>query len=103
MGGEVKPFFTHTQITRQFGIKPHSLLYWTKRGYVTPSFGEAKGRGSSRFYSLADTVQIFILSNLADLGFNPESASAIARVVGKAGCRRPSFLLQCDQAGSDRY
>ena len=76
----MKPFFTHTEITRNFGIKPHALLYWTQRGYVTPSYGQAKGRGSSRFYSLADAVQVVILNQLVDLGFNPEAGAALARV-----------------------
>ena len=65
----MKAFNTKTA-GRVTGASQKQLIYWDKTGLVRPSVAGASGRGSRRFYSFLDLIQIRVAKELREQGLS---------------------------------
>ena len=49
-------------------IKSRTLMSWTERGLLTPTFGDAAGPGTSRRYAFQDLIEIAFIDELLSYG-----------------------------------
>ena len=57
-------------------VKSRTILDWTQRGYIVPA-KKAIGQGKISYYSLANAVQVKVLSILFSLGFTPKLINTV--------------------------
>lgn len=61
------PEFTLSQIGRILHEPQHRLIYLCEKGVVSPDFGEARGRGSSRRFSARNLLEFAIALKFREL------------------------------------
>ena len=65
----MKKEFLHRDVRKIFPwIKPRTLMSWTERGLLTPTFGDAAGPGTSRRYAFQDLIEIAFINELLSYG-----------------------------------
>lgn len=62
--------FTAGEAQRLVGIDQHNLRYWDRAAVVQPHGRAASGRGSRRFYTIVDVVQLKIVRRLREQGLS---------------------------------
>lgn len=65
----VKRGFRTCEVVKLTGLTRRQLDYWDRAGMFKPSLAQAEGRGSARFYSFLDVVQLRAVKKLLDAGF----------------------------------
>lgn len=74
----VKRGFRTSEVAKLAGLTQRQLDYWDRTGFLKPSLARAAGRGSARFYSFRDVVELRIAKELRDAGI---PLQALRRVV----------------------
>lgn len=64
----VKLGYRTSEVSRLTGLTKRQLDHWDRTGLFSPSLAQAEGRGSARFYSFVDLVQLRIAKELRDAG-----------------------------------
>ena len=65
----MKKEFLHRDVRKIFPwIKPRTLMSWTERGLLTPTYGDAAGPGTSRRYAFQDLIEIAFINELLSYG-----------------------------------
>jgi len=63
--------FTHKDIVKIFPwLKPRTLISWSERGLIKPTFEDASGRGSRRRYSYKNLLEISFANELLQYGIH---------------------------------
>lgn len=66
----VKQGFRTSEVAKLTGLTQRQIDYWDRTGLFNPSLAHAEGRGSARFYSFLDVVQLKIVKRLLDAGLS---------------------------------
>lgn len=66
----VKQGFRTSEVAKLTGLTPRQLDHWDRTGLFRPSLAQAEGRGSARFYSFLDVVQLRVVKKLLDAGLS---------------------------------
>ena len=64
----LKQGFRTSEVVRLTGLTRRQLDHWDRTGFIGPSLARAEGRGSARFYSFRDLVQLRVAKELRDAG-----------------------------------
>jgi DNA-binding transcriptional MerR regulator len=68
-GENMKKEFLHRDVMKIFTwIKSRTLMSWTERGLLTPTFGDAAGPGTSRRYAFPNLIEIAFINELLSYG-----------------------------------
>lgn len=62
-------FRTH-EVSRLTGLTRRQIDHWDRNGFFAPSMAQADGKGSLRYYSFLDVVQLRIVKKLLDAGLS---------------------------------
>jgi len=66
----VKRGFRTSEVVKLTGLTHRQLDHWDRTGLFKPSLAPARGRGSARFYSFLDVVQLRAAKRLLDAGLS---------------------------------
>ena len=66
----VKQGFRSSKVAKLTGLTQRQIDYWDRTGLFNPSLAHAEGRGSARFYSFLDVVQLRVVKRLLDAGLS---------------------------------
>ena len=66
----VKQGFRSLEVAKLTGLTQRQIDYWDRTGLFCPTLAQAEGRGSARFYSFLDVVQLKIVKRLLDAGLS---------------------------------
>jgi len=66
----VKQGFRSSEVVKLTGLSQRQIDYWDRTGLFSPTLAQAEGRGSARFYSFLDVVQLKIVKRLLDAGLS---------------------------------
>jgi len=66
----VKQGFRTSEVAKLTGLTLRQLDHWDRTGLFRPSLAHAEGRGSARFYSFLDVVQLRVVKKLLDAGLS---------------------------------
>jgi len=66
----VKQGFRTSEVAKLTGLTKRQLDHWDRTGLFKPSLAPAEGRGSARFYSFLDVVQLRVVKQLLDAGLS---------------------------------
>ncbi len=66
--------FRGPQVCAIVGITYRQLDYWARTDLLRPSISEARGSGTQRCYSYLDLVQLKVIKQLLDAGFDVRRA-----------------------------
>ena len=66
----VKHGFKTFEVAKLTGLTRRQLDHWDRTGLFKPSFARGEGRGSARFYSFLDIVQLRVAKRLLDAGLS---------------------------------
>lgn len=66
----IKQGFRSSEVANLTGLTQRQIDYWDRTGLFNPSLAQAEGRGSARFYSFLDVVQLKIVKSLLDAGLS---------------------------------
>ncbi|OPX84593.1 MAG: hypothetical protein A4E53_03851 [Pelotomaculum sp. PtaB.Bin104] len=66
----VKQGFRTSEVAKLTGLTQRQLDHWDRTGLFKPSLAHAGGRGSARFYSFLDVVQLRAAKKLLDAGLS---------------------------------
>jgi DNA-binding transcriptional MerR regulator len=93
--------FTTMQAARIVGVSYARLDSWDRRGGFFKPMIEAEGRGSLRYYSFMDLVQLGAIKSLRDQGASLQSLRKAKRVMSKLDIEKPWQYIICE--GGDLY
>jgi len=66
----VKQGFRSSEVAKLTGLTQRQIDYWDRTGLFVPTLAQAEGRGSARFYSFLDVVQLKVVKCLLDAGLS---------------------------------
>ncbi|TEB08654.1 hypothetical protein Psch_02221 [Pelotomaculum schinkii] len=66
----LKQGFRSSEVSVLTGLTQRQIDYWDRNGLFKPSLAQAAGRGSARFYSYLDLVELKIVKRLLDAGLS---------------------------------
>lgn len=66
----LKQGFRSSEVSVLTGLTQRQIDYWDRTGLFKPSLAQARGRGSARFYSYLDLVELKIVKRLLDAGLS---------------------------------
>lgn len=69
----VKLGYRTSEVAKLTGLTKRQLDHWDKTGLFSPSLAQAEGRGSARFYSFRDVVQLRVAKELRNAGVSLQS------------------------------
>ncbi|MEW5762597.1 MAG: MerR family transcriptional regulator [Bacillota bacterium] len=72
----LKRGFRTSEVARLTGLTRRQLDHWDRTGLFKPSLAPAEGRGSARFYSFLDVVQLRVVKQLLDAGLSSRKLRA---------------------------
>lgn len=75
----VKLGFRTSEVSRLTGLTKRQLDHWDRTGLFSPSLAQAEGRGSARFYSFSDVVQLRVAKELRDAGVSLRKLRRVVR------------------------
>ncbi|NPV89176.1 MAG: MerR family transcriptional regulator [Firmicutes bacterium] len=58
--------YSSKQVSKILGISLRQLQYWDEKGLLKPSIIPASGRGTLRYYSFSDLVQLKLIKRFRD-------------------------------------
>lgn len=94
--------FRTSEVVKLTGLTRRRLDYWDRTGFVKPSLAAADGRGSSRFYSFRDVVQLKVAKELRDAGVPLQTLrKVVARLADCAGLEDPLAETRLVVSGGD--
>lgn len=64
----VKRGFRTSEAAKLTGLTRRQLDHWDRTGFIRPSLAPAAGKGSARFYSFTDVVQLRVAKELRGTG-----------------------------------
>lgn len=79
----VKQGFRTSEVARLTGLTKRQLDHWDRTGLFKPSLAPAEGRGSARFYSFLDVVQLRVVKQLLDAGLSARKLRACLEFLRK--------------------
>lgn len=82
-GMGVKQGFRTSEVARLTGLTKRQLDHWDRTGLFKPSLAPAEGRGSARFYSFLDVVQLRVVKQLLDAGLSARKLRACLEFLRK--------------------
>lgn len=66
----VKKGFRTCEVSNLTGLTRRQLDHWDRTGLFRPSLAYAEGKGSARFYSYLDVVDLGVMKQLLDAGLS---------------------------------
>jgi DNA-binding transcriptional MerR regulator len=69
--------FSGTRAADIVGITYRQLDYWARTELVRPSLADAQGSGSRRLYSFRDLLELKVIKNLLDNGFDLKKVRSV--------------------------
>lgn len=81
----IKRGFRTSEVARLTGLTRRQLDHWDRTGFVRPSLAQAEGRGSARFYSFQDVVQLKVAKELRKAGVSLQALRKVVEYLQKAG------------------
>lgn len=66
----VKQGFRTSEVAKLTGLTRRQLDHWDRTSLFMPSLAPAEGRGSARFYSFLDVVELRVIKRLLDAGLS---------------------------------
>ncbi|HUW66170.1 MAG TPA: MerR family transcriptional regulator [Spirochaetia bacterium] len=66
----VKKGFRTSEVSNLTGLTRRQLDHWDRTGLFRPSLAYAEGKGSARFYSYLDVVELRVMKQLLDAGLS---------------------------------
>lgn len=86
----IKQGFRTSEVVKLTGLTPRQLDHWDRTGLFRPSLAHAEGRGSARFYSFLDVVQLRVVKKLLDAGLSTKKLRKCLTFL-RENLRRDSF------------
>lgn len=86
----VKQGFRISEVAKLTELTLRQLDHWDRTGFIRPSLAPAAGRGSARFYSFRDVVQLRVAKELRDAGIPLQALRRVVeRIHGTEGLENP--------------
>ncbi|MBC7324174.1 MAG: MerR family transcriptional regulator [Moorella sp. (in: Bacteria)] len=80
----VKLGYRTSEVAKLTGLTKRQLDHWDRTGLFRPSLAQAEGRGSARFYSFSDVVQLRVAKELRDAGVSLQGLRKVVAYLRKA-------------------
>lgn len=81
----VKQGFRTSEVAKLTGLTRRQLDHWDRTGLFGPSLAPAEGRGTARFYSFQDLVQLRVAKELREAGVSLQALRKVVEYLRKAG------------------
>lgn len=81
----VKRGFRTSEVAKVTGLTRRQLDHWDRTGLFRPGLAPAEGRGSARFYSFQDVVQLRVAKELREAGVSLQALRKVVEYLRKAG------------------
>lgn len=99
---DVKQGFRVSEVVKLTGLTRRQLDHWDRTGFLRPSLAQAAGRGSARFYSFRDVVQLRVARELRDAGVPLQALRRVAEHLrGVEGLEDPLAEARLVVSGRD--
>lgn len=72
--------YSNSELQKLTGLSARQMIYLAEHDVVVPEYGEADGRGTTRWYSRRNAVQLLLLKQLCDVGMDYEAMRLIGRL-----------------------
>ena len=72
-----KKKFSTSELAKIWNVSPRDIVNWSARGFIKPEVWKGRGPGTRRMYSLTNAIEVGVLRNLRDYGFNLEASRFI--------------------------
>ncbi|HOV80119.1 MAG TPA: MerR family transcriptional regulator [Bacillota bacterium] len=98
----VKQGFRTSEVAKLTGLTQRQLDHWDRTGLFRPSLAPAEGKGSARFYSFLDVVQLMAARKLREAEVSLQTLRKVVEYLRKAeGLDRPLAETRLVVSGSD--
>lgn len=81
----VRQGFRTSEVARLTGLTRRQLDHWDRTGFIKPSLAQAEGKGSARFYSFRDVVQLRVAKELRDAGVSLQALRKVMMFLRNVG------------------
>ncbi|MDH7578437.1 MAG: MerR family transcriptional regulator [Bacillota bacterium] len=98
---ELKRGFRTSEVSRLTGLTPRQLDHWDRTGLLKPSLAGAAGKGSTRFYSFLDVVQLRVARELRAAGVSLQALRQVIEYLRAEGLKQPLAEAKLVVSGSD--
>lgn len=98
---ELKRGFRTSEVFKLTGLTPRQLGHWDRTGLFKPSLAGAAGKGSTRFYSFLDVVQLRVAGELRAAGVSLRALKRIMEYLRAEGLKQPLAEARLVVSGSD--
>ena len=90
-----------SEVRKLTGLTQRQLDHWDRIGLFSPSLAQAEGRGSARYYSFSDVVQLKVAKELRDAGVSLQALRKIVSFLREANIERPLAEARLVVSGGD--
>lgn len=98
---ELKRGFKTSEVSRLTGLTSRQLDHWDRTGLFKPSLASAAGKGSTRFYSFLDVVQLRVARELRAAGVSLHALKLVIEYLRTEGLKQPLAEAKLVVSGSD--
>jgi len=97
----VKQGFRTSEVAKLTGLTQRQLDHWYRTGLFKPSLAPAEGKGSARFYSFLDVVQLRVARELRAAGVSLYALKLVIEYLRAEGLKQPLAEAKLVVSGSD--
>lgn len=69
--------YSNKDVAEKLNMKPSTIAYYTNRGFIQPDIADPKGKGTTRYYSKKNCVEILLINALTDAGIKLENVKSL--------------------------
>lgn len=89
-GGNTMEKFSNKEVAEKLNMKPSTIAYYTNKGFVEPGVAAPTGKGTTRFYSKKNCVEIMLIKTMTDSGIKLEMVKLALDFIKDNHCKPDS-------------